>query len=259
MFAASAVTMAGCAAAPPGQRTGTKAQTSPVSPECNIAYCAILPIRHETAILAVVTGLRERKKRDTRRALSDATLTLALERGLASVTREEIADLAGVSVRTFTNYFAGKYDALAYRQQERLRSSIELLRTRPIGEPLWDSITAAVLGPLEADLAEVYGPENSLPSPQQLVEVRKLLMAPELRDATYRGLADEWVDAIAERTDTDPQRDMYPHLAAAVLRAVGDVAMDRYSSADPPVPLAPLLREGFAAVAAGLPEPGGRR
>ncbi len=70
-------------------------------------------------------GLRERKKLDTRRALSDAALSLAFERGLENVTREDIANLAGVSLRTFTNYFAGKYDALAYRQQERMRSSIE--------------------------------------------------------------------------------------------------------------------------------------
>ena len=65
------------------------------------------------------TGLRERKKLDTRRALSDAALQLAFDRGgLDAVTREEIAALAGVSLRTFNNYFAGKYEALAYRMAE---------------------------------------------------------------------------------------------------------------------------------------------
>ncbi|WP_166903031.1 TetR/AcrR family transcriptional regulator [Mycobacterium sp. DL440] len=200
-------------------------------------------------------GLRERKKLDTRRALSDAALTLAFERGLENVTREDIANLAGVSLRTFTNYFAGKYDALAYRQQERMRSSIDLLRSRPAGEPLWTAIAESVINPVDADMSDVYGVENALPTRQQLAEVRKLLMIPEIRDATFRGMSDEWVTAIAERTGTDPERDMYPRLVAAVVRAVGDVAMDQYGIADPPVSFTSLLRKAFAAVAAGLPEP----
>jgi AcrR family transcriptional regulator len=201
-------------------------------------------------------GLRERKKLDTRRALSDAALSLMFERGgLENVTREEIATMAGVSPRTFTNYFTGKYEALAYRQTERMRRSISCLRERPADEPLWTAITEAVIAPLDADLADVYGPENALPTRQQLAEVRKILMIPEIRDATFRGLFDDWVVAIAERTGTDPERDMYPRLVASVVRAVGDVAMDEYANADPPVSFPSLLRKGFAAVAAGLPEP----
>lgn len=200
-------------------------------------------------------GLRERKKLDTRRALSDAALSLAFERGLENVTREDIANLAGVSLRTFTNYFAGKYDALAYRQQERMRSSIEMLRRRPADEPLWTAIAESVIKPVDADMSDVYGVENALPTREQLAEVRKLLMIPEIRDVTFRGMAEEWVAAIAERTGTDPQRDMYPRLVAAVVRAVGDVAMDEYGISDPPVSFTSLLRKGFEAVAAGLPEP----
>jgi hypothetical protein len=70
-----------------------------------------------------------------------------------------------------------------------------------------------------------------------------------------RELFDEWVAAVAERSGTDPARDMYPRLVSAVVRAVGDAAMDTYATADPPVAVTTLLREGLAAVAAGLPEP----
>ncbi len=70
------------------------------------------------------------------------------------MTREAIADLAGVSLRTFNNYFSGKYEALAYRQTERLCRSIAVLRARPADEPLWTSITEAVLAPLEDDMGE---------------------------------------------------------------------------------------------------------
>src|SRR5271165_6508266 len=54
---------------------------------------------------------RERNKRATRRALRAATLELALERGLDAVPIEEIAQRAGVSTRTFFNYFDTKDDA----------------------------------------------------------------------------------------------------------------------------------------------------
>ena len=54
---------------------------------------------------------RERNKRATRRALRAATLELGLARGLADVPTEEIARRAGVSPRTFFNYFDSKEDA----------------------------------------------------------------------------------------------------------------------------------------------------
>jgi AcrR family transcriptional regulator len=200
-------------------------------------------------------GLRERKKADTRRALSDAALKLAFEHGVDDVTREAIANLAGVSLRTFNNYFTGKYEALAYRQTERLRRSIVVLRERPADEPLWTSITEAVLQPLEEDFGEATSEEDRVPTRTELVEIRKLLMRPEIRNAMSRELFDEWVDVVAERSGTDPARDMYPRLVSAVVRAVGDAAMDTYATADPPVAVTTLLREGLAAVAAGLPEP----
>ena len=193
-------------------------------------------------------GLRERKKRDTRMALSDAALTLVFERGLDNVTREDIAARAGVSVRTFSNYFTGKYDALTYRQVERLRRSLIALRKCPHDEPLWPAITAAVLEPLEADDAV-----NIPPSPPQLAELRTLLLAPEARMAISKEVFADWVEVIAERSGTDPVRDLYPRLVVGLIRAVAEAAMDAYVHADPPVTITALLRRGFAEVAAGLP------
>jgi AcrR family transcriptional regulator len=194
-------------------------------------------------------GLRERKKLDTRWALSDAALELALEHGLENVTREDIANKAGVSLRTFNNYFTGKYEAVAFRQVDRTRQSLAVFRARPADEPLWSAITEAMLAPLESE-----GATDMRPTPGELVVIRDLLSARDLRAALTRDLLTDWVDAIAERTGTDPARDMYPRLVVAVVKAVGETAMEAYSDADPPVPYTELLRRGLAEVAAGLPE-----
>jgi hypothetical protein len=96
---------------------------------------------------------------------------------------------------------------------------------------------------------------DHVPDRQELAEIRKLLMMPEIRTAVPRDLLEDWVVAIAEKTGTDPERDMYPRLVTAVVRAVGDTAMEAYARSEPPVAVTALLRQGLAAVAAGLPEP----
>lgn len=196
-----------------------------------------------------MTGLRERKKRDTRRALSDAALELAFERGLHAVTREDIAARAGVSLRTFNNYFTNKFEAVAYRQTERMRLALSVFRERPDDEPLWSAIEAAVVAPLEAE-----GAGGVVPTAAQRATIMDVVAAPESRQAMSAHLVDDWVAAIADRVGADPSRDLYPRLVAGVIRAVSEAAMDAYVAADPPVPFVDLLRRGFGAVRAGLPE-----
>lgn len=195
------------------------------------------------------TGLRERKKRDTRWALSDAALSLALERGLDNITREDIANRAGVSLRTFNNYFTGKYEAVAFRQVDRMRQSLEAFRERPEDEPLWQAVTNSMLAPLATE-----GGMEAKPTPGEVVVIRDMLSVRDVRAALTKDLFAEWVDAIAKRTGTDPVRDMYPRLVAGVIRAVGETAIEVYANADPPVAYAELLRRGLAEVAAGLPQ-----
>lgn len=54
---------------------------------------------------------RDRRKRVTRQALRRSVLELGLEYGLAPVSVEAIAERAGVSARTFFNYFESKEEA----------------------------------------------------------------------------------------------------------------------------------------------------
>jgi AcrR family transcriptional regulator len=59
-------------------------------------------------------GLRERRRRQTSADIRDAALRLARQRGFDKVTIEEICIEAGISSRTFFNYFPNKESAIAY-------------------------------------------------------------------------------------------------------------------------------------------------
>lgn len=73
-------------------------------------------------------GLRERKKRATRAALAEAAVRLAAEHGAEKVTVEAISAAAGVSVRTFFNYFDSRDEAFVVIDADagaRMRTSMD--------------------------------------------------------------------------------------------------------------------------------------
>jgi AcrR family transcriptional regulator len=80
-------------------------------------------------------GKRERRKRATLLALRVAAIDLSARRGFSNVTVEDIAGAAGVSVRTFFNYFDSKETALVGGDPgfiESLRAGLTVLpRTMP--------------------------------------------------------------------------------------------------------------------------------
>jgi AcrR family transcriptional regulator len=85
------------------------------------------------------TGLRERKKRETREALTRAALELFAERGYDETTLAEIADAAGVSTRTIFAYFPSKEDILFSTMQTMRDALARALVERPAGT---DALTA---------------------------------------------------------------------------------------------------------------------
>jgi AcrR family transcriptional regulator len=64
------------------------------------------------AVDAAEPGLRERKRRATRRAIQLAALRLVADRGLDNVTIDEVSRVADISPRTFFNYFPSKEEAI---------------------------------------------------------------------------------------------------------------------------------------------------
>lgn len=91
-------------------------------------------------------SLRERKKLAAWRAIRNAALRLFEERGFEAVSVEEIAAAAGVSRSTFFNYFASKEAVVFDQDPEQREQWRAIMAARPDDEPLWDSLTAILVG-----------------------------------------------------------------------------------------------------------------
>ncbi|MBM0232159.1 TetR/AcrR family transcriptional regulator [Micromonospora sp. STR1_7] len=91
--------------------------------------------------------LRERKKQATREALQAAALRLALEHGPDNVRVDDIAEAAGVSPRTYNNYFPSREQAIvAAVTAERASRVAAAVAGRPADVGLADAVIDAVVG-----------------------------------------------------------------------------------------------------------------
>ncbi|MFC4533396.1 TetR family transcriptional regulator [Sphaerisporangium dianthi] len=207
------------------------------------------------------TGLRERKKQQTRIALSWAAIRLTVERGWDDVRVEDIAAAVGVSPRTFNNYFSSKAEAIASRHLDRARLIAEELRARPASEPLWEAVVNAVTA--RFDMREDTAPNDAAGPPdvsrdQWAAGLRVMLAEPALQGEYLRAGAaaeTELAAAVAERTGTDVARDLYPRLVAAAVGAALAVVMDHWVRTGGSAPLMPLLHDALGRLSAGLPDP----
>jgi AcrR family transcriptional regulator len=203
----------------------------------------------------VEPGLRERKKRETRLALSLAAVRLVAERGWDNVTVEDIAAAANVSDRTFRNYFDSKAHAIASRHLDRTLQVVDELRARPADEPLWDAVAHAMTvhyGP-PAGGRRRGSPGGHGGDPDA---IRRALADPAVQGEILKAnvvAQAELAKVVAERTGTDADRDLYPTLAAAAINAATGVAIQHAMTTR--ASLAGTLREVFHQIARGLPPP----
>ena len=90
------------------------------------------------------SGRRERKKRQTRQAISDLATTLFLERGFDAVTVAEVARAADVAVQTVFNHFPTKED-LFFDEQGWWRGPARAIQDAPTDADPVDVLEASYL------------------------------------------------------------------------------------------------------------------
>lgn len=104
---------------------------------------------------------RERNKSATRRRIAQATLDLVRGHGPGNFTVDDVAAAAGVSRRTFFNYFPSIDAALTVTMDEFLESLLGHFESRPAGENIVESMLQALTRPADparmAVMAELYG------------------------------------------------------------------------------------------------------
>ncbi|OXM57347.1 TetR family transcriptional regulator [Amycolatopsis thailandensis] len=202
-----------------------------------------------------VKGLRERKRLDTHRALATTAVRLVAERGLDNVTVEDISAAAGVSPRTFFNYFPSKEDAVVIAHADNAERSQRIIE-KFLATPKEVSTPRAFVDALKEDFAQVD--ENR---EEWLGRMKAIHDNPTLHSravAMNHDTVAPTIEAIARRTGLDPEADLYPTLLLSTLGGVINAALRHWYQHDGRVSALALLDEAVDLLLAGLPEPGGR-
>jgi len=187
-----------------------------------------------------MSGLRARKKAETRRSIQEHALRLFLEKGYEATTVEEIAAAAGVSHMTFFRYFPSKPAVVENDEYDPMLA--EAVRARPAAEPPLTAIARALSGALrampDAEMATVR------------TRARLILGVPALR--ARQGEAQEstrrlFADAIEGRGETTAfDREVIGGVALTALA----IAINRWAAGDGTEELPDLVDRAFAALGA---------
>ena len=161
----------------------------------------------------VDVGLREQKKRDTFLRVVGMARALVNEHGLDGVTVEQIAAAAGISQRTFFNYFSCKEEAVIGSDPRISLEAADELRARPADESPVAALRAVLFRDDDDSLLQRWALRI------ELVRRHPELLARHL--VAFDRVTREFSDAIAERMGVDPARDPRPAIVvAAVISAV---------------------------------------
>jgi AcrR family transcriptional regulator len=199
-------------------------------------------------------GLRERKKRQTRDAISQTATELFARQGFERTTIADVAREAGVAKMTVTNYFALKEDLVFDLRAEIVDRLAAAVRTRDTAQPgrsVLDAIRAAFNQGLD-DLDPTFGFLG--PRFAEMVRSSPALIASE------RSMLDAQEQALAAALARGPG-DVEMELAAAALASVFRILyyegrrrmLDGEPTDETVAALRQLASDGFDRVAAALP------
>ncbi len=159
----------------------------------------------------------------TRVALRRAATELFAAQGVEATSAEQIAEAAGVTLRTFYRHFPSKHDLLFADYDTGLQWFRKALVTRPVDEPVVESVRAAIF---------------AFPYDVQALTQMAAFRAEELDPARIVGhlrqVEADLADAITEHLErrTEPSRRLDVVLTARVIAAAVFGAMEVWMQHD---------------------------
>ncbi|TKK89514.1 TetR family transcriptional regulator [Herbidospora galbida] len=164
-------------------------------------------------------GLRDRKKQETRRRVSDTAIGLFVERGFDHVTIAEVAEAAGVSANTVYNYFETKENLVLPPDEASPDRLAAMVRDREPGE-------AAVCAVLRVLRAEVARRDRSLGLTEGFGRVFEMMRAAPTLSARLEELGRQMrarlAAVLAEETGASPG-DPLPRVVAWQIGALHEL------------------------------------
>jgi AcrR family transcriptional regulator len=186
----------------------------------------------------MTAGLRERKKVETYRELTLAARELVHAHGLDSVTVDHIAEAAGVSTRTFFNYFSCKEEAIVGTEPALLAELADELRSRPSSERPIDALRAVLIGRTDPESTlHRWQMRNELVARHPALLPRHLAAMAEI-EAALTG-------ALADRAGTDPAHDASLRMLVAATLAAIRAGLAWWEQSDRSQPILSVLDGAF--------------
>jgi len=165
----------------------------------------------------VATGLRERKKQQTRELIAETARGLFSERGFEGVSVAEIARVADVSEKTVFNYFPTKEDLVYWRLESFEDELLGAIRERGPGESVLDAFRRFVSAP-----RGMLGDYDAQARERLAALTRMIVASPSLlarEQQIFAGYTASLAALIAEETGASDD-DVEPWVAAIAIMGV---------------------------------------
>ncbi|HEX4394713.1 MAG TPA: TetR family transcriptional regulator [Mycobacterium sp.] len=173
-------------------------------------------------------GLRERRRRQTSADIRGAAVRLARERGWDKVTVEGICNEAGISARTFFNYFPNKESAIAYGPSD---IPSELVEEFVAAGPAPYSVVLAELISLAAHHVRDVPPEREQAEAMlELAKTTPAVLAAFLAD--LERFQNHLTEIVARREAMGPDDEISALIAALAITAIRS-GLESWSSGEP--------------------------
>jgi AcrR family transcriptional regulator len=201
-------------------------------------------------------GLRERKKRATKQAISDVATGLFMERGFDNVTVTEVAEGANVAKMTVFNYFPRKEDLFFDREDEGREMIRDALEQRSPDESPTVAMQNLVHRLLKQKHPFAKFTDGTARFSQTVMRSHALsARIRELRDEFIKDCAKMLADSVG-RAHPDPEAHLFASLLMAMWSTAYAEALRRQlkgrSNSEAQLAFIDLMNRGFEGIRAAL-------